>query len=114
MKADHPSAAHDAQWTFMTNHTHVLLCLATAQGDTLREVASRVGITERAVQRIVGDLEAAGVVSRVREGRRNRYAINADLPLRHPLEAHRRIHDLLTLLTAGMPSGATKPDSTAR
>lgn len=85
-------------WTFLTNHTHVLLCLAQGEGRTLREVAGQVGITERAVQRIVADLEDAGVLSKVREGRRNRYRIDASLPLRHPLEAHRSIHDLLSAL----------------
>ena len=95
----------EGSWTFLTNHTHVLLCLFSRPGDTLREVAARVGITERAVQRIVGDLEEAGVLTRVREGRRNRYVINAALPLRHPLEAHRSIQELLDLL---LPEGEEK------
>jgi DNA-binding IclR family transcriptional regulator len=62
----------------------------------LREVAEQVGITERAVIRIVNDLEAAGAVKRDREGRRNRYTIDLDLPLRHPIEAHCTIGDLLS------------------
>ncbi|MBW8368879.1 MAG: winged helix-turn-helix domain-containing protein [Arenimonas sp.] len=82
-------------WTFLSNHTHVLVCLA-ADGDlTLREVALRVGVTERAVQRIVADLELAGVLERTRDGRRNAYRIDPGVPLRHPLESHRRIGDLL-------------------
>lgn len=96
-----PPPRTEAGWTFLTNHTHVLLCLFAHPGDTLREVAARVGITERAVQRIVGDLEEAGVLTRLREGRRNRYEINAQLPLRHPLEAHRSIQELLHLLLPG-------------
>ena len=86
-------------WTFLSNHTHVLVCLA-ADGDlTLREVAARVGVTERAVQRIVADLELAGVLERTRDGRRNTYRIDPGVPLRHPLEAHCRIGHLLALVT---------------
>ncbi|MCX7034712.1 MAG: winged helix-turn-helix domain-containing protein [Arenimonas sp.] len=87
-------------WTFLSNHTHVLVCLA-ADGDlTLREVALRVGVTERAVQRIVADLELAGVLERTRDGRRNTYRIDPGVPLRHPLESHRRIGDLLGIVAA--------------
>lgn len=85
-------------WTFLTNHAHVLICIAGEPDMRLRDVAARVGITERAVQRIVADLQAAGVLTRLRDGRRNRYQINGDLPLRHPLEAHRTVNDLLTLV----------------
>jgi hypothetical protein len=77
-----------AGWTFLTNHTHVLVCLADDPGLRLRDVADRVGLTERAVQRIVAELEAGGVLTRTREGRRNRYAIEGGVPLRHPLEQH--------------------------
>ncbi|WP_235692662.1 helix-turn-helix transcriptional regulator [Deinococcus aquaedulcis] len=87
-----------APWTFLTNHTHVLLCLDRFPGDTLREVAARVGITERAVQRIVRDLEEAGVVSRERQGRRNTYRIQHAAALRHPLEAHHTVGELLASL----------------
>ena len=86
------------EWTFLTNHSHVLLCLVREPDLLLREVAQRVGITERAVQKIVADLEAAGVLERQREGRRNRYGIDASRPLRHPVEAHCRVQDLLQLL----------------
>ena len=88
----------DAGWTFMSNHTHVLVCLAADGAQTLREVAAKVGVTERAVQRIVADLEEAGVLERQRDGRRNAYVINADVPLRHPLEAHCRIGDLIGMV----------------
>lgn len=90
--------APDRSWTFLTNHTHVLLCLVREPGGTLRQVAERVGITERAVQRIIRDLEQAGVITRTREGRRNRYAVNPGFHLRHPLEARRTVGELLTLL----------------
>jgi len=88
-------------WTFLSNHTHVLVCLASDAGQTLREVAGKVGITERAVQRIVAELEQAGVLEREREGRRNRYRIRTEVHLRHPLEAHCRIGSLLELVTQG-------------
>ena len=87
-----------APWTVLTNHTHVLLCLQQHPGDTLREVATRVGITERAVQRIVRDLEDAGVLTRERQGRRNTYRLQPSTPLRHPLEAHHTVGELLDLL----------------
>src|SRR5512136_2621691 len=86
------------QWTFLSNHGHVLVCLAQDPRARLRDVASRVGITERAVQKILADLAAAGVVERRREGRRNRYRLHADRPLRHPIEAHRSIAALLGMV----------------
>lgn len=82
-------------WTFLSNHTHVLVCLARDPDQVLREVAQQVGITERAVQRIVAELEAGGVVRRRREGRRNHYELNLDAPLRHPLERHCTVGELL-------------------
>jgi DNA-binding transcriptional ArsR family regulator len=98
------------EWTFLSNHGHVLLCIAQEPEILLREVAERVGITERAVQRIVGDLEQGGYLSRVREGRRNRYEVHADLPLRHPVEAHREVRVLLELIL-GPGEGAKPPAS---
>jgi DNA-binding transcriptional regulator PaaX len=85
-------------WTYLTNHSHVLICLAQESNARLRDVADRIGITERAVQAIVGDLEAAGVLVRHREGRRNHYEIRPDHPLRHPVEAHRSVRDLLHMV----------------
>ncbi len=82
-------------WTFLSNHTHVLLCLYRDPDCLLREVAIEVGITERAVQRILAELEAAGVVKRKKIGRRNRYSIKKTAKLRHPIEAHRNVSDLL-------------------
>src|SRR4051812_44513606 len=77
--------------TFLSNHAHVLLCIAREAEVRLREVAHRVGITERAVQRIVADLEEGGYLSRSRTGRRNRYEVHLDLPLRHSVESHRDV-----------------------
>lgn len=85
-------------WTFLTNHAHVLLCLAREPSARMRDVATQVGITERAVQRIVLDLEAAGYLTRARVGRRNEYTIAKNLPLRHPIERHRRVRALLALV----------------
>ncbi len=85
-------------WTYLTNHSHVLICLAEDPTTRLRDVAQRIGITERAVQMIVTDLENAGVLIRHREGRRNRYEILPDKPLRHPVEAHRSVSDLLDMV----------------
>ncbi len=82
-------------WTFLSNHGHVLVCLARNPDMRLRDVAQAVGITERAVQKIIGDLESGGVLTREREGRRNRYQLHIEQPLRHPLEAHRSVGALL-------------------
>ncbi len=89
----------EATWTFLSNHTHVLVCLAADGDQTVRDIAQKVGITERAVLRIVSELEQGGVLSRERDGRRNRYTIDLEAPLRHPLEAHCRIGDILGLVT---------------
>lgn len=87
------------RWTFLTNHAQVLLCIAQNRRSTAKEIAETVGITERAVQRLLDDLEEAGYISRTREGRRNVYAIHAERPMRHPAQQGRAIQDLLTLLT---------------
>ena len=87
----------EAGWTFLTNHSHVLICLAAEPELRMRDVAERVGITERAVQRIVADLEEGGVLRRSRDGRRNHYSIDAAHALRHPIEAHRTVGDLLRM-----------------
>ncbi len=93
-----PTSRSETNWTFLTNHAHVLICLADGRFETLREVSLRVGITERAVQRIVSDLEAGGVISRTRDGRRNRYEVNPSIALRHDLEAHKTVGDLMKMV----------------
>ncbi len=93
-------------WTFLTNHSHVLICIARDPMVRTRELAVWVGITERAVQRILADLAAAGYLSRQRVGRRNRYIVHKHLHLRHQIEASRQIGDLLALIgegSTGMP-----------
>jgi DNA-binding MarR family transcriptional regulator len=92
------SDSQQATWTFFTNHGHVLLCLAADPDITVREVAARVGITERATIRIIGELEEGGVLERTREGRRNHYTINEKSPLRHELEKHCDVGDLIKMV----------------
>ncbi|MGL4398634.1 MAG: helix-turn-helix transcriptional regulator [Luteolibacter sp.] len=82
-------------WTFFTNHAHVLVCLAGDPEMRLRDVGLQVGITERAVQKIVAELEAGGVLERERQGRRNVYRILGELPLRHPVESHCTVDGLV-------------------
>lgn len=85
-------------WVFLTNHAHVLLQVAWQPDATLREVAERVGITERAAHRIMADLVADGYVSRTRVGRRNRYRVHSHRSLRHPETAGVAVGELLELL----------------
>lgn len=85
-------------WTFLTNHAHVLLLLSRDSEMRMRDVAHQVGITERAVQRIVAELEEAKYLTRHKDGRCNRYQVRAELPLRHPIEAHRKVASLIDLI----------------
>jgi DNA-binding MarR family transcriptional regulator len=87
------------RWTFLTNHARVLLVIARNPDVRLRDVAGRAGITERAAQAIVADLEAAGYLTRTRVGRRNRYTVDPDSRFRHPAEADHSIAGLLALFT---------------
>ena len=83
------------EWTFLSNHAHVLVCLARNSEARLRDIAVDVGITERRVSSIVTDLEAEGMIKISRVGRRNTYSINRRARLRHPLESHQTVGDLL-------------------
>jgi hypothetical protein len=94
-----PDLGTSSGWTFLTNHTHVLLCLFRNPDERLRDVAVAVGITERMVQRIVSELAEAGYLQITKEGRRNHYRVNSRLRLRHPLESHHTIGELLTTLS---------------
>ncbi len=95
-----------SDWTFLTNHTHVLLCVARDPGARLRDVAEVVGITERAAQRIVAELEEAGYLTRSRDGRRNRYEVHPDVPLRHPLEREHAVGEILDVLRPHAPAAS--------
>jgi DNA-binding transcriptional ArsR family regulator len=88
-------ATDSPSWTFLTNHSHVLICITEDASARARDIAASVGITERAVQRIVTELCDAGYVTKVREGRRNRYTVHLDRPLRHPVEGHCTVSELL-------------------
>ena len=88
-----------SSWTFLTNHAHVLLSVAANPDATLREVAEQVGITERAAHRIVSDLEHVGALKRSREGRRNHYQVRQDFPLRHPMERHCSVGQLIDMVS---------------
>jgi predicted ArsR family transcriptional regulator len=89
--------ARGLEWTFLTNHAHVLLALAGDPQCRLRDVAARVGITERSVQAIVADLEAEGYLTRIRVGRRNVYRLHPHKRFRHPAESGHRIGELIGL-----------------
>ena len=91
------ASAQVSSWTFLSNHSHVIICLARDPEMRLRDIAVAVGITERAAIRIVSELEEAGYVARERFGRRNRYSIATEKHLRHPLEAHHSIKGILAL-----------------
>lgn len=93
-------------WTFLTNHGHVLVCLASTPDARLRDVAERVGITERAVQQIVRDLEESGYVLKERVGRRNSYTVVREGRFRHPLESGTSVGEFIDLvLTSDTGSG---------
>jgi predicted transcriptional regulator len=85
-------------WSFLSNHGHILLCIARDPNIRVREIALAVGITERAVQRILGELEAVGAMTRTRQGRRTHYEVNRELPLRHPIEAEHSVGELMRLV----------------
>lgn len=86
-------------WTFLSNHGHVLICVAQDRDVRIAEIAERVGIGVRAAQAIVNDLVDAGYLTRTKVGRRNRYEINPDARLRHPIEAEHRVGELIATLT---------------
>ena len=92
------SSKGTASWDFLTNHAHVLLCVSEDPGIRLRDIAAAVGITERGAHKIVSELVDEGYVLRERHGRRNRYKVKPELPLRHPLVNDREVGDLLEVL----------------
>ncbi|WP_461026728.1 helix-turn-helix transcriptional regulator [Streptomyces sparsus] len=108
------TSARSDQWTFLTNHARVLITLARDPEARLRDVAEHIGITERAVQLIVADLEAAGYLTRTRVGRRNRYTIDPTVALRHPAEAEHPVGDLLAtfLHREDIPAADPEPAAT--
>ncbi|MDX1554722.1 MAG: hypothetical protein R3212_01715 [Xanthomonadales bacterium] len=101
-------------WTFFSNHGHVLVCLARDADARLRDVAVQVGITERAVQKIVRDLQDEGFLEITKHGRRNRYRINNRKALRHPLQAGCTVGQLLNLLSKSVSGKSTADSPTSR
>jgi len=87
----------NSSWTFLTNHGHVLLAVAAQPEARLRDIADRVGITERAAQLIVSDLVDAGYLTKRRDGRRNSYTVRRGRKFRHPAEAHERVDRLIEI-----------------
>lgn len=92
------SSSAETRWDFLTNHAHVLVCVAHDPGIRLRDIAAAVGITERATHRILSQLVEEGYVLRERQGRRNRYEVVAGRPMRHPLVQEREVGELLEVL----------------
>ena len=102
------SKGRRGEWTFLSNHAHVLVCIDRDPTIRTRDIAAAVGITERATQAIVSDLVESGYVSREREGRRNRYTVVVDAPFRHPIEANHAVGDLLLMLDKPSQISASK------
>ena len=98
-----PATQARGRWDFLTNHAHVLTCVARDPGIRLRDIAAAVGITERAAHRILCELVDEGYVLRERQGRRNRCEVVAAQPMRHPLLEEREVGDLLKVLTGSKP-----------
>lgn len=94
-KPDSPSS----QWTFLTNHFHIIVSLAREPYSRIRDLSDEVGITQRAVQRILAELVEGKVLKVRKEGRRNHYTINRKKRLRHPLEKKHNLGELLDLLS---------------
>ena len=92
-----------SEWTFLTNHAHVLLCVVQESDNRLRRIAECVGITERATHRIIADLVEAGYLTKHRLGRQSYYEVHAEMPLRHPLEGEAQVGDLLRPLRRREP-----------
>jgi DNA-binding MarR family transcriptional regulator len=105
VKKTESSRFESTSWSFFTNHAHVLLCLAEDPEMRLRDVAEAVGITERAVQKIISELVGGGVLERERQGRRNVYRILGHSPLRHPVEAHCTVEGLMGFILGAKKSG---------
>ncbi|HEU5158225.1 MAG TPA: AsnC family transcriptional regulator [Streptosporangiaceae bacterium] len=93
---NHPGAG-GRTWTFLTNHARVLICIARDPTGRIRDIADEIGITERAAQLIIADLERANYLSRTRVGRRNTYSINPQRPFRHPSEGDHRVQELISV-----------------
>ena len=99
--------SNERGWTLLTNHGRILLLIARHPDSRIRDLAATAGITERSIQMIVTDLEAAGYVARERVGRRNAYTINRAQPFRHPAESSHSVGELIDLFVEGPEAGKT-------
>ena len=108
------SGTQDHSFRFVTNHAHVLQCIAEDPDARLRDIASTVGITERTAAEIVNDLEQASYLTKTRDGRRNRYEVHEELPLRHPQHRHHTVGDLIRFLEAPAPRTTPRRSPTTR
>jgi predicted MarR family transcription regulator len=97
---NHEAGVGGRTWTFLTNHARVLICIARDRTRRIRDIAEEIGITERAAQLIIADLEEAHYLTRTRVGRRNTYSINPQRPFRHPAEGDHLVQELITVFVA--------------
>jgi len=97
-------------WRFVTNHAHVLACIAADPSVRVRDIARAIGITERTVGQIISQLEEAGYITRTRVGRRNEYVVHEGLPLRHPEHRHHSVGELIRFLKSPPQDGAPSQD----
>jgi hypothetical protein len=100
------STANGHAWRFVTNHAHVLECIDADPTSRLRDIAASVGVTERTAAHIVNDLQQAGYLTKIRNGRRNQYTVHGELALRHPRHRHRTVGDLIRFLETRPTDGA--------
>ena len=106
------TARDQSRWTFLTNHFHVLACLARDPELRNRDIADLIGITERATVQIISQLEASGYLTKTRVGRRNHYTVHDELPLRHPLQDGHQVGELLRVIEPPipLPAGRSRRD----
>ena len=104
----------DGSWTLLTGHGHVLVEIARNPGARIRDLSAAAGLTERTVQAIVADLEAAGYLTRTRTGRRTRYSVNPDSSFRHPAQEGLRVGPFLAVLAASGDAAGPGPAASRR
>ena len=109
----HPGE-RDGSWTLLTGHGHVLVEIARNPGARIRDISAAAGLTERTVQAIVADLEAAGYLTRTRTGRRTRYTVNPDSSFRHPAQEGLRVGPFLAVLAASGDAAGPGPAASRR
>ena len=109
MNSNDTATQHQSDdWTFFSNYGHVLACLVQSPQPTTREIALKVGITERAVQRVLARMADADIVNIEKIGRCNKYRLNREKRLRHPLESHRKVGDILEFLSGNVTKSPAK------